>query len=119
VLARAVGALDGGMEQRTRLLDIAAVEHRAQRRLHAGQRNVGQKSQPTLVDADQRNIVRGELARIRQHRAVAADDDGEIDCLTELLGRHRPDAGQRCKARGVLLMHHRVSARGEKGGESR
>ena len=119
VLARAVGALDSGSEQGASFLDVSAVEHRAERRLHPGQRDVGQKSQAALVDTDQRDVVRGELARIRQHRAVASDDDCEIGGRPEASGRNRRNAGGRREARGVRLEDHRMSARGQEGGESR
>ena len=67
-----------GGEQRAALLDVAAVEHRAERVLHAGERDVGEEAEPALVDADQRHVERRQLARDRQHRAVAAEHDGEV-----------------------------------------
>ena len=71
-------AHDRRREQRAALLDVAASEHRVERGLHARQRNVGQKAQAPLVDADQRYVERRESARDRQHRAVAAEHDRQV-----------------------------------------
>ena len=88
-------------EQRAPLLDVAAVEHRVERGLHPRQRNVGQEAQAALVDADQRHVVRRQLARDREHRAVAAQHDREVGSLPPA-----PPAG------GRRIPGHRRVARG-------
>ena len=60
--ARAVRARDRHGEQRAPLLGVVAVEHRAERRLEPGERDVGEEAEPAEVDADQRHVERREPA---------------------------------------------------------
>ena len=92
-LARAAGALDGDREQRAPLLDVAAVEHRGERAGHRGERDVGEEAEAALVDADQRNVVRRELPREREHGAVAAE--------TIARSALRPGSARRCDGFGA------------------
>ena len=105
MLARSIGALNDGGDQRAPLLHVAAVQHRAQRRFHPRERDVGQKTEPSLIDADQRHVERREPARERQHRAVATQHDRQIGGATD---RRRVDGGQlrMHRQRGRLRLEH-------------
>ena len=118
VLARTIGALDRGGEQRPPLLDVAAVEHRAERRLHPRERNVGEEAQPTLIDADQRHVVRGQLAGKRQHRPVTAHDDRKIGFHPELCRRDGWKLGLPGEPRRLVLPHDAMAAGGQESGEA-
>ena len=67
-----------GFEQHPLLGHVLAVEYRGNGLEHGVERNVGQESEPPLIDADQRHVTGRKGARNVEHGAVAADDDGEI-----------------------------------------
>ena len=77
-----------GREQHARLGHVATLEHRADSLEHGVDGDVGEKAEPSLIHPDQRNIVWGQGARDVEHRAVAADDDGQIGHFADLLQRH-------------------------------
>jgi hypothetical protein len=53
-------------------------QHLAHRFEHAAKRDVGHEAQAPLVDPDQRHAVGGQMARGREHAAVAAEHDREV-----------------------------------------
>ncbi len=91
-LGAAVGAVDGRLEKCAPLLDITAGEHCGKRVLHVGERHVGQEAEPTLVDTDEGDIERRELAGNRQHRAVAAEDDRHVGLACPAFPPQRSDS---------------------------
>ena len=90
-----------------------------ERRGHSRQRNVGQEAQPPLVDADQRNVVRRDLARDREHRAVAAQHDREVGVRGQFARRRGGVAGHRRVSRGLRVEDDAMAARGEERRELR
>jgi hypothetical protein len=62
------------------------------RRLVADEGDVGDEAEPALVDADERRAVAGELAGDAEHRAVAAEDDGDVAGGAERRGVERGPA---------------------------
>jgi hypothetical protein len=119
ILARAAGPLDRDGEQRSPLLDVPALEHGGERLGHAGERDIGEKAEASLVDADQRHVEGRELAAERQHGAVAADHDGEVGVLAELGGVCGTRAGDGGIFRRVRVEHDAVAAGREEGAELR
>ena len=80
-------AVDLGLEQHAVFGHVLAVEDRADRLEHRVERDVGEKAEPALVHADQRDLVRRERARDVEHRAVAAEDDRQIGARAQLFER--------------------------------
>ena len=54
--------------------------------LEVVERDVGDETEPPLIDADQRHAIAGELAADAEHGAVAADDQAQVALLAD--GRH-------------------------------
>ena len=103
LVAVAVGTHDDGREQRSPFFEIPPGQHGVKRRLHPGERNVGQESQAALVDADQRHVERRQPARDREHRAVAAQHDRQV-------GARRPFGRRRGRVAGKRRVKRAVSA---------
>ena len=102
--------MHGGLEQRAAFLDVAAREDRAQHFFDLRERNVGQEAEPPLVDADQGDVEARELARGREHRPVAADDDDDVRCVSQRPGLGHRIAIDRRRARSVGVHHDRMPA---------
>ncbi len=102
-----------------RSLDVPAVEHRREHRLHLRQRHIGEEAQAPLVDADQRHAVGRQLAGDREHRAVAAEHDGEVDGGAERGGIDDRIHGAGGRYRRLGRERDLVAARGEEIGEAR
>ena len=68
----------GGGEHEPALGEVVAGEDRVERVEHVLGRHVRQKAQAAAVDADERHVTRGDVARGVQQRAVAADRDDEV-----------------------------------------
>ena len=113
LVGRTAGPLDRDLEQRAPLLDVASVEHGAERGGHLAHRDVGEEAEPSLVDADQRHVEGRQLAREREHRAVAAQHDREVGLRGELGGGGGHVARQRRVLRGAGVEHDAMAARGE------
>ena len=113
VLARSGLARQRGGEQRARFLDVCTIEHRAEHGFHLGDGNVGEESEPTLVDADQWHAEGRELACDREHGAIAADDDCELRDAPEFAGRRGRVALQWRVSGGSGVQHHAMAARDE------
>ncbi len=99
-----------GFEQRAALLEIASGEDRDHGVLHARERDVGEEAQSSQIDADERHVVRRELARHGEERAVAADDDRDIGLCAQALGRGRGIAREGRELRGLGFEHDLVPA---------
>ena len=112
-------AVDLGVEQGPSLLDEASVEYRADRRLHVGERDVGEEPEAALVDADQRQVEGRDLARDRQHRAVAAHDDDDVGVAGDLADGHRRIARQAGLCRRLGAENDRPAASGQERSEVR
>ena len=110
MLPRSVGALNGGIDQRAPLFDVAAIEHCAQHGLHSCERNIGQKAETPLVDTDQRHVAGSELSRERQHRAVAPQHDRKICGAAERRGFDGGEFRLHCERRGFGFERDAVAA---------
>ena len=107
-------ARDRHREQRAALLDVAAVEHRVERRLHARERDVGQEAQAALVDADRaarRTAPAGarSTASCRRRRARSRGPPGAGRSAVGAVGY--PGTGAYCG--GLGIDDDLVSARGK------
>ena len=76
-------AQDLGVEQRARLRRVIAIEDRAEAGAHVAITDIGHETDAALVHADERHAVAHEIARRGEHRAVAADDHGEVGLLAQ------------------------------------
>ena len=65
---------------------IFAREHGRQHLLVFSQRNVGDKAQPPLIDADERRAKGRELLAGVEHGAVAADDNRQVAAAPDGFG---------------------------------
>jgi len=72
-----------------------------QRFLVAVERNVGDETQPTLVDSHQRQLVARQFAGNAQHGAVAAHHHGQVAALAHLFRREAFVVGDADVAGGV------------------
>jgi len=96
---RRAGMFQARRQQRAAILAVAAIQHRIDILEHRIGADIGQKSQPPAVDAQQRHAMRGDQARRVQQRAVAADGDDEIGTGREGGFRAGYDAvGLECQA---------------------
>ena len=71
------------VEQYAAIGFVGAAQHRHQCLGHLIERHVGHKAESAVVDADQRNLVRRQLARDAEHRAVAAEHDRDVGLLAD------------------------------------
>ena len=87
--------IDHGVQQQPFFLGILAGEDFIQPFEHMIGRDVGEKAESALVDAEQRDFVIRQRARRVEQGAVAADDDDEVALLAELaaFGDVQPVAG--------------------------
>jgi hypothetical protein len=85
---------------------VFAVQHGAQAGFKITQRNVGDETQPPLVDAHQRHFVARQLPANAQHGAIASHDQGQI--AVGAYGGHVQHmvVGEPGVARGVVLQNH-------------
>ena len=79
---------DTGAHQRPRVLLVFAMQHRRDRFLEVLKRDVGDKAQAPLVDADERRAVPGQMAADAQHGTVAADHQTEVAAATQSIDIH-------------------------------
>jgi len=69
---------------------VFAVKHRADRLEHRIDRDIGEKTEATLIDSDESDVERREGPGDVEHRPVPAEDDREVSPRSELLERqHR------------------------------
>ena len=47
-------------------------------------RDIGEKAEAAAIDADERNVARGDIARRVQQGAIAADGDHEVGAVSDL-----------------------------------
>jgi hypothetical protein len=125
VVDRFAVAHDPRLEQRALLaLELARQDHRHER-LHVGCGDVGDEAEPPVVDADQRRLVRRELAADAEHRAVAAEHHRDVRARADFRRRERRIARDADLARGIGLEHDveaefrdAASERGERLGDA-
>ena len=118
-LATAVGALDAPPRAACAAARCSGrrASRRAWRPCRASGMSVRKPRRPWLI-ADQRHVVRRQLARDREHRAVAAEHDREVGAARELIDRRRvAQPGTGAIARSGLVQHDAVAARGQEGRE--
>ncbi len=104
-------AVDAARQQRAFLDLVSTGQHVGQRLDHRVERDVRHEAEPALVDADQRHVVRRELARDAEHRAVAADDDRGRGLRADLRVVERRIVLQRAQVRGVAVDDDAVAGR--------
>ena len=75
---RAAAAPEASGEHEPALGEVVAGEDRVERVEHVLGRHVRQEAQAAAVDADERHVARGDVARGVQQRAVAADRDDQV-----------------------------------------
>ena len=78
-------AADLAVQQDALFGDVLAGEDLVHRPVHVRHRDVGEKAQPALVDADQRRARRGERARDGEHGAVAAQHRDHVGFLGQFV----------------------------------
>ncbi len=106
-----------GLEQHALFGHVIAFEDGADRLEHGVDRDIGQKPEPALVDADQCHIARRERACDIEHGAVAAEHDREV-CLAPDLLEHQHRILVVADVRGgEPVDQHFDAALGEKIGE--
>ena len=76
-----------GIHERPMVFFELPLQHGSQSVLIAVQRNISNKTQAALVNANQRCTVRRQLASDAEHGAIAAYDQAKITLLTNLIGR--------------------------------
>ena len=107
---RVVGHLAGtahlGIEHNAPIGLEAAAQHRRQRVAHLIERDVSHETEPAVVDADQRNPERCQLARHTEHRAVAAQHDRDVGFLADCVHRMRIELVESQVLGGGVLEQH-------------
>ena len=83
-----------------------AAQHAGDSSLHGVDGDIGQKTQPPLIDADQRDIEGGKHARHVEQGTVAPQHDGEIDFSVHLLQRNFTIWMTREMLGGEIVHHH-------------
>ena len=105
----ALVAHDLGLQQAAVFGLVMALQHGQQHILVTEQRNVGDKAQPPLVDAHQRQAEAGHLAANAQHGAVAPNDQTQITLRADL-GHLQHVVSVQARVRGGFLVQHHVAA---------
>jgi hypothetical protein len=106
VVDRVAVAGDARFQQRALLALERAGEQLRHDLLHVRERDVGDEAEPPVVDADQRRTVGRKLPPDAEHRAVAAEHDGDVRARADLGGLQRGVAGSADLVGGLSLEHH-------------
>ena len=88
---------------------VTSFENRADRFAHRRESNVRHESDAPLVHADQRDRVRSQAARGRQHGSIAADHDRQVGSAAQCL-HLETSAAQAHRHRGLTLDEHLAAA---------
>ena len=99
--ARCVLGQAGG-EHQSALGEVVAGENRVERLEHVLGRDVGEKAEAAAIDADERNVACGDVARGVQQRAVAADRDDEVGAVRDLALVDVRSVGKSCAPHPTL-----------------
>ena len=78
-----------GREHRAVLGNEVPPENRIKRVGPVVEWNIGDKTEPSLVDANQRHAEANQLPRQSEHGAVTANHDGQVGVLTDFRGPDR------------------------------
>ena len=93
---------------------VIAFEYGADGLEHGVERDVGQETEPALVDADQRDVERRQRARDIEHGAVAAEHDRKIGLAADFLERQHRIPAVADVRRGQAVDQHLDAAACEK-----
>ncbi len=92
---------DAGFQQKALVLDVLALQDRAQGLDHLVRRDVDEEPQPAEIDAHQRDILAHDFAGGVEETAVTAHHDGQV-----------ADARQLLLGDGLLLQSERLRSTG-------
>jgi hypothetical protein len=111
-------AADGHIKQEARFAEVVAGEDFRHGFQHGIDRNIGKKTEPALVDADQRHAEGIQGTGDIQHGAIAAKHHGQIGLLPDLFQVCQGIAGHTGAFSRLALHQHGVFLFDEKPGQA-